>query len=429
MFNIEYDDMDDLFREAADKYHLDSGPAGDWEKIIRALHETRDVKPLASTDLKASGGNKKKYFWIFLIILITLTGWYAHYFWTDKIQNTTLRIGSAKQGNKFYGISDFNKKDHQLLNNGNDSENKILPNNKSNLKSDENNGTSPEKNLLKLFPGRYSGAYEKPFVDSETKMNYSVNRNTFLKGMKNFVNQNILSFEKQINTNVISEKNTSPLGPKMKDPGNDSTVNKKSLAKKHDSRFYAGVIISPGITFIKSQKREAGYALGLTGGYNISDHWSLETGFLFDKRNYYTKGEYFDKSKIQYLNNLEIISAEGSCNMFEIPVNVRFKFDSKNKKSRLSASIGTSTYLMKKESYNYTVLNYGVNDLESQTYYNSSNTLFAVLNFGLAYEKKVGKSVSLRIEPYFKTSIKGIGIGRLPMSSAGINLTAIMHLH
>ena len=53
---------------------------------------------------------------------------------------------------------------------------------------------------------------------------------------------------------------------------------------------------------------------------------SIETGLLWDKKNYYSSGEYFDKSKTTISNNVKILELDGYCNMFEIPLNFRYDF-------------------------------------------------------------------------------------------------------
>jgi hypothetical protein len=44
---------------------------------------------------------------------------------------------------------------------------------------------------------------------------------------------------------------------------------------------------------------------------------------------------------------------------------------------------------------------------------------------GFAYSRQLGKSGSLRIEPYIKLPVKGLGIGSLPIMSSGINVGLI----
>ena len=40
MFYLKNDDMEELFRKAAENYELDASKASDWDSIHKRLHET-----------------------------------------------------------------------------------------------------------------------------------------------------------------------------------------------------------------------------------------------------------------------------------------------------------------------------------------------------------------------------------------------------
>jgi hypothetical protein len=44
------------------------------------------------------------------------------------------------------------------------------------------------------------------------------------------------------------------------------------------------------------------------------------------------------------------------------------------------------------------------------------------LNFSAGYEQYLGKLGSLRIEPYLRIPLAGMGTGNLPITSAGLNI-------
>ena len=83
---------------------------------------------------------------------------------------------------------------------------------------------------------------------------------------------------------------------------------------------------------------------------------ALESGLIWDKKNYYSNGEYFDKSKTTIPNNVNI-NLDGYCNMFEIPLNFRYDFAARNNHN-FFATAGLSSYIMKKEYYNYKAESY-----------------------------------------------------------------------
>ena len=79
---------------------------------------------------------------------------------------------------------------------------------------------------------------------------------------------------------------------------------------------------------------------------------------------------------------------------------------------------------MKEENYDYTYYygTSGVSAVHSKTYINESKNLFSIVNLSLGYTHKMGKIVDLRVEPYMKLPIQGVGVGQLPLLSAGIHI-------
>ena len=62
-------------------------------------------------------------------------------------------------------------------------------------------------------------------------------------------------------------------------------------------------------------------------------------------------------------------------------------------------------------------------------YVNTSKNWLSVLQLNVGYEINFKNRGSLRLEPYAKLPLKGIGIGELPLSSTGINIGFTMPLH
>jgi hypothetical protein len=190
--------------------------------------------------------------------------------------------------------------------------------------------------------------------------------------------------------------------------------------KVFGQRLYVGFAAGPDVSTIRSQKvSDPGYTLGLIVGYKFNKRLSLESGVLWDYKDYYTKGEYFDKSKLGLSQHAKIIDVDGYCKMFEIPVNLKYNWAQK-KQYNLFATTGLSTYLMKKEAYDYIVDYYGVQHKYYKQYNNASRNWVSILNLSIGYEKKIGNAGRLRIEPYLKLPLKGVGIGDMPIGSKGV---------
>jgi len=47
---------------------------------------------------------------------------------------------------------------------------------------------------------------------------------------------------------------------------------------------------------------------------------------------------------------------------------------------------------------------------------------FSVVNLSVGFEQKIGRIGNLRLEPYLRIPLKGMGTGSLPIMSAGLNI-------
>jgi hypothetical protein len=56
------------------------------------------------------------------------------------------------------------------------------------------------------------------------------------------------------------------------------------------------------------------------------------------------------------------------------------------------------------------------------TYKTPYHYLFSIVDLSIGYEQKLGKIGNLRIEPYLRIPLSGIGTGDLSILSAGLNL-------
>ncbi|MGZ5190520.1 MAG: outer membrane beta-barrel protein, partial [Flavisolibacter sp.] len=199
---------------------------------------------------------------------------------------------------------------------------------------------------------------------------------------------------------------------------NTKTVNKKV------KKFYVGLMGGVDVTTIKFQKIEdAGYDFGILLGYELNKKWSIETGVFMDKKFYYTDGEYFNTSKVWMPPNSKITAVSGNCRMFEIPLTVKYTISSSQKRSWF-ATAGATSYLMQEEDYDYTYYygNSGNSATHNRKYDSDSKHFFAAVHISGGYARKINKTTDLRIEPYIKLPVSGMGIGQLRLISTGIHL-------
>jgi hypothetical protein len=141
-----------------------------------------------------------------------------------------------------------------------------------------------------------------------------------------------------------------------------------------------------------------------------------------DRKKYYTNGEYFSKEKVQGLYNIDLKSVDGYCDMWEIPLHVRYNFSNGNKVNWFAAG-GLSTYLMTGETYTFKGSSpTNPNWHGTWPYKNPYNYWFSIVNLSAGFEQRLGKIGNLRLEPYVRVPLSGIGTGNLSIMSAGLNI-------
>ncbi|MEP6465080.1 MAG: hypothetical protein ABJB05_02190 [Parafilimonas sp.] len=427
---MKNDDMDDMFKKAADEYDLNDELAYDWNKVNNSINKPEETLPLQPKQKK-----RKRLillFWLLLIPVALLT-----------IYKTALFISSNKQQNK-------PATEAQKVPNNSD---KQLNNTSKNLNNIQKNKqiTGIKIKPVITIKSTSSVVLKSTFTNNKNskaallKTSASVKNTDFKNDLNNKDADNLSAIESQQNVyknlSVESTKTTGNIFEKedkaknndttllQQVAANDSTLQiskskKKSIKNQtRESYVYAGAIANSDVSFIKNQKTSApALGAGLLAGYHFKNGISIETGLLFEKKNYYTAGKFFDKSKLGYLQNADLLTANGNCNMFEIPLNIKYDFTS-HKKYNWFVTAGASSYLMSKEFYNFKY-NYNGNTGErGYYYYHSSKNLFSVLNFGAGVNIQTSKKYFIQVQPYYKTPLQGVGIGNLRLSSAGINFS------
>ncbi|MGQ0740362.1 MAG: hypothetical protein ACT4OJ_15020 [Bacteroidota bacterium] len=254
--------------------------------------------------------------------------------------------------------------------------------------------------------------------------------------------------DKATTSPVVADKaaNTKPAGDKKNDglTAAQAPVDKKSEEKQADksdgsapltrkekqvtkrkSSFFISLSAGPDVS--STGRDELGRMKFLVGagiGYTYKEKFTLRTGF-YSARKIYTSSpeEYHAPSYFYtYYPNMQKIDAD--CKVYEIPVNLSYNF-SNNSKQSFFATAGLSTYLMKKETYDYyyKYMPTGPTIHKEYSHYNENKHFFSVLNLGAGYQRNLSKRVSIIAEPYFKLPLKGVGYGKVKLNSGGVLFT------
>jgi hypothetical protein len=419
------DDMDDeLFRRAAEEYPLITDN-GDWNKVLNKMQAG------GNSNSSNKKGSKSKY--LFLLALIPLLLICTTYIKNDS----SLAIKLTGQEDKLEQPSAENKIKEAETSTGNNGS--IA---KKQHEAVIKTGTTAIQQERKFFAGDYNhdrknndiavaqnskknteSFFDKE-VNSEVKID-EVSSGTIEAGNnKSSINDQ----EKQEATNAdqnslvadVDKKTVTPQPAEMPTTTAAKTNNEKTN-KKPESKFYFGFQGGPDFSMVKSTNiSRAGYSIGLLVGYNFSKNFAVETGILWDRKEYQSEGQYFKTEKLDW-PHVQILDLSGFCNMYEIPLNFRYNVSSNSKRTWF-ANAGLSSYLMKKENYDYNYERYGVYAKGNKEYKNTTNNWLSVAHLSIGVQKKLGSIGDLRIEPYVKLPVNGVGIGSMPLRSTGIYL-------
>ncbi len=441
-------DKDNLFQDAAEQYPLKTDDSN-WEKVLAGLHDGNATAPVAADNKKRN----KRLLWLLLLLPLPLLYLFKNNH--TGANNKQSAIINKTEHNRIY---DSISSDHKKMPETVTQPQVFLPENKmSNAVSDAhkkpetasafqyNNTKNADKEnaIIKKYTNRKkaidafdndnktNGESEAQRIEKnkpDDKKNNDTEKQPaeLLSRIQNktsaYNNKNIREAQKQVSSDPATKNIVDDAVAKHTD-----STNKKKNAKITETQqrkgFYAGLSGSFDLSNVKLQRiNKAGYGLNALAGYRFSKHLSAETGISLSRKNYYSDGKYFDKKKAKIPDVVNIYYSNGYCNMLEVPVNVKYDF-AFHKKSNLFATAGFNSYIMKKESYFYRG-DYNMMRVYDTTrnYRNSGSNLFSVAGFSIGYELYLNQKSALRVEPYIKVPLHGIGIANMPIMSTGISV-------
>lgn len=392
------DDMDEVFRQAAEEYPLDTSGA-DWNNIAQKL---------AADKKEPSVSNKRQFLWLLLLIPFSFI---CNQYFVDS----DINIASNKKPGEHTNAQQA--ENSNKVNRDERVKNDFIKNNVKNQNLRDRNSLTPQDN-------------------SSNPVNRNIRLSALSSDQKTLPvlksTKTVQKFDDETVTNAIAynlidfKKNQYPSITIHEGAAVHETISKpqKRLVEYKPSKLYAGILGGVDATTIKFQKIEnASYDIGGVVGYDLNDRWSIESGLFLVKKFYYTDGEYYNTSKLYLPPNSSITAVSGNCRMWEIPLSVRYHFGQK-KTHGWFVSGGVSSYIMKNEDYVYTYYyaSSGQSADHPKSYSNSSKHLFAIAQFSAGYTHTVKNIGDLRIEPYTKLPLKGVGMGSIPLQSAGVHI-------
>ncbi|MDE3213784.1 MAG: hypothetical protein KGM98_11165, partial [Bacteroidota bacterium] len=158
---------------------------------------------------------------------------------------------------------------------------------------------------------------------------------------------------------------------------------------------------------------------GVSLSYEVGKRYFIRSGFLVASKIYTVGPGGYGSSQYNPGNNY-LQSINSNCKVYEIPLTAGYYLN-KSENHSWFLSMGLSTYLMKKESYEY-FYKYptGVTTTKYYAVTNQNHHYFSIVDLSGGYVHQFTKRVGVVIEPYVKIPVTGIGVQRIKLNSAGI---------
>jgi hypothetical protein len=427
------DDMDELFRRAAENYPLDTSGAN-WNKVLALMEGETGEKTVS----EKKQNNNRRFLWLLLLLPLGLV---CNHLYTPGFLNSN----SEQSAGETEAKGAIKGSISESLN----SDSKVIP-----VEDQASEGHSVKEGTA--LPTKQNGSLNKDLVFSgvqvdkakhganaaqsrksfKTSYTYPDGRESFnqLTGETKKIDKDvsgdaalydrayvysISDRERELNPNTIAADRIAT------SPFDRSSIEGKivDISVLKPKRFYVGLMAGLDATTIKLQKIEnAGFSYGVLAGYELNRKWSIEAGAYLERKYYYSDGKYFNTSKIYMPANSRISEVSGNCKMIEVPISARYVFSSQ-KGSKWFSTLGLSSYFMTQENYTYDYYYGTVGPVSHKKQYtNGSTNIFSNISLSAGYIRPLGNFADLRIEPYFKVPMSGLGVGSLPLFSMGLQV-------
>ncbi|MPR34084.1 hypothetical protein [Salmonirosea aquatica] len=184
--------------------------------------------------------------------------------------------------------------------------------------------------------------------------------------------------------------------------------------------------ISPDLSAVRMSDMmhpmQPGPSASLLVERSISNKWTLQTGIVRSLKKYSAPFSDYHPDKHLYQTTLPV-SVDGTCTVFEVPLNVRFDVF-QSQKTRWFAGAGVSSYKMQKENYIYNYATYVHNAAKGWGPNGTGWYLLSHANASMGYERRLSSRLSLVAEPYLRIPLRGVGFGKVNLFTGGVWLSA-----
>jgi hypothetical protein len=213
---------------------------------------------------------------------------------------------------------------------------------------------------------------------------------------------------------AATSNKTDKTEPSKQTSQDSSLAKKKTNTSSKQSKDSMSVYSLVGCDAVKFQSvNNLGFSLGALIGYRFNNRLSVETGLIWIKNIIIPMENIIKRWRITSSN----LNAGWNCTCLKF--RLVFVLISQPKNHGFFAKTGLSSYLMTSENYTFNYPTY-----PSVQWKNDSlrNNIFSILQISGGYERVISDKTKIRVEPYVKIPLQGIGKGDMPITSFGIYL-------
>jgi len=201
---------------------------------------------------------------------------------------------------------------------------------------------------------------------------------------------------------------------------NKPTVTK--IKKNELSLTLSTGLETPGTGFKTFGRLTPVVGIGLM--YTIGNKLILRTGVATASKIYSAHDKDYNPANSYWASYTYFKEIEADCKVIEIPLGIAYKVVG-GKKTNVYVAAGSSSVIMRRESYDYYYKNQAGRDtVTHRAWNNNSFHLFSSVNLSAIAERKLSSRFSLMAEPSLKIPSGGIGVGNIRLYNAGLTITA-----
>ncbi|MEO6668689.1 MAG: hypothetical protein ABIN36_04370 [Ferruginibacter sp.] len=411
------DDMNELFQRAAEQYHLDAGQSA-WDSISSRLSEPGK----SAVVVHKNEHGFLRFRFALAVMLLGIIGMTYPKVCMDPVQ-FRLAVADDSERNSITALVNTNERYYTPAGTSYDH---------PDFSASKISGGSVHDALNKNSTGfsvNYVNTVHSPYPKLQT-----IGTQQWLEGDDGNVNTE----DKTTGTgDTISD-----LEPLLLQDSDPATSNKpaekeqikplskisaeKTAAEKITKvdRWYAGVFTITDASKVRSMPfKNIGFGEGVLLGYNINSKLSIEASFALQQKKYDTYGKDFSLDKIgsSMPAGMIIEKLHSITSVAAFSLGIRYKVI-EHKRASIYGSVALSAYDVTREENAYSVSLNGNRAMMKGMYKANNAKLPAVVGFAVVYAYQINKKTAVRVEPYLKVPIQGIGVGSVPVTSAGVQL-------